>query len=174
MHIVLTHEQADFDALASLLGAHLLEVGSLPVLPRRINRNVEGYINLHGHGFPYIDPRDLPKGKIDRVTLVDTQSLITIKGLQKKAKINIIDHHPQKDNLPKDWSLQINNTGATITLIVEALREREVPLTAVVATLMLLGIYEDTGGLIYANTSARDLSAAAYLLERGGDLSVVG
>ena len=32
MHIILTHEQADFDALASLLGAHLLDEDAVPRL----------------------------------------------------------------------------------------------------------------------------------------------
>jgi tRNA nucleotidyltransferase (CCA-adding enzyme) len=35
MRIILTHEQADFDAIASLLGAYLLDESALPVLPKR-------------------------------------------------------------------------------------------------------------------------------------------
>ena len=35
MRLILTHEQADFDALASLLGAHLLDEEAIPVLPMR-------------------------------------------------------------------------------------------------------------------------------------------
>ena len=48
MHVILTHEQADFDAVASLWAASLLEPEALPVLPRRINRNVRGYLTLYG------------------------------------------------------------------------------------------------------------------------------
>ena len=36
--------------------------------------------------------------------------------------------------------------------------------------LLLLGIYEDTGSLTYATTGPRDIDAAAWLLEQGGDL----
>ena len=43
MRIILTHEQADFDALASLLGAYLLDESAIPVLPRRMNRNVRAF-----------------------------------------------------------------------------------------------------------------------------------
>ena len=60
MHIILTHEQADFDALASLLGAHLLFENALPVLPRRMNRNVHAFLALYGVELPFVDPRDLP------------------------------------------------------------------------------------------------------------------
>ena len=34
MQLIMTHEQADFDALASLLGVYLLDNTSIPVLPR--------------------------------------------------------------------------------------------------------------------------------------------
>ena len=80
MHLVLTHEQADFDALAALYAAALID-GALPVLPRRMNRNVRAFVTLYELEFPFIDPRDLPQGPIESVTLVDTQSLITLKGM---------------------------------------------------------------------------------------------
>jgi len=43
MEVILTHEQADFDALASLLAFHLLDEKSIPVLPNRLNRNVRNF-----------------------------------------------------------------------------------------------------------------------------------
>ena len=48
MHIILTHEQADFDALGSLLGAYLLDETAVPVLPRRMNRNISAFVTLYG------------------------------------------------------------------------------------------------------------------------------
>ncbi len=38
---------------------------------------------------------------------------------------------------------------------------------------MLLGIYEDTGSLVYTNTSPRDALAVAFLLEQNADLNIV-
>ncbi|MCC7452439.1 MAG: CBS domain-containing protein, partial [Anaerolineae bacterium] len=46
-------------------------------------------------------------------------------------------------------------------------------LTPLEATLLALGIYEDTGSLVYGTTTARDLIAAAWLLERGANLDIV-
>jgi tRNA nucleotidyltransferase (CCA-adding enzyme) len=46
MKVILTHENTDFDALASLLGASKLFPDAIPVLPRRINRNGEGFLAL--------------------------------------------------------------------------------------------------------------------------------
>ena len=38
---------------------------------------------------------------------------------------------------------------------------------------MMLGIYEDTGSLIFPSTTVDDFQAAAWLLERGGNLNTV-
>ena len=172
MHIVLTHEQADFDALASLLGAYLLDETCIPVLPRRINRNVQAFLTLYGMDLPFVDPRDLPNENVEAVTLVDTQSMVSIKGVSQTTQVSLIDHHPLRENLPTHWSILREETGATSTLVIEALRERDGMLTSVQATLLLLGIYEDTGSLTYTRTTARDLRAAAYLLEQGANLHI--
>jgi len=172
--IILTHEQTDFDALASMLAAHLLDKRSIPVLPRRLNRNVQAYITLYGLDMPFVDPRDLPKKKIDNITLVDTQSMVSVKGIHKGTKVKIVDHHPPKEGLPDDWILTYESTGAAVTILVEALQEKAVELSMPQATLMLLGIYEDTGGLTYSRTNERDLRAAAYLISKGASLQIAG
>ena len=172
MHIILTHEQADFDALASLLGAHLLDETAIPVLPRRMNRNVSAFITLYGVELPFVDPRDLTGDQIQSVTLVDTQSMVSIRGMNANTKFQVIDHHPRRDNLPDEWKVTIDETGANTTLIVEALGVHDSVLTPIQATLLLLGIYEDTGSLTYTRTTARDLNAAAFLLECGANLEI--
>jgi len=102
MHIILTHEQADFDAIASLLGAHFLSPGSIPVLPRKLNRNVRAFLTLYGAELPFVDLRDLPSTPIDEITLVDTQSMATIKGVHAKTRVRVIDHHPLREDIPTE------------------------------------------------------------------------
>lgn len=172
MQIILTHEQADFDALASMLGAHILDESAAPVLPRRINRNATAFLTLYGRELPFVEARDLPTGKIEAVTLVDTQSMITLKGMGASTRVYVVDHHPARDDLPEAWKVQTEMLGATTTIFVEAMIEQELALTPVQATLLLLGIYEDTGSLTYTRTTARDVRAAAFLLERGASLEV--
>jgi tRNA nucleotidyltransferase (CCA-adding enzyme) len=75
MRIILTHEQTDFDGIASILGAHLVDETALPVLPRRMNRNVKAFVTVYGSDLPFIDPRDIGEQPINYVYLVDTQSL---------------------------------------------------------------------------------------------------
>jgi tRNA nucleotidyltransferase (CCA-adding enzyme) len=174
MHVILTHEQADFDAIAAALGAYLLNEQAFAVLPRRANRNVRAFLTLYGAELPFVEPRDLPQGSIDQVTLVDTQSFVTLKGMGHKTRVQVVDHHQLRPELPEDWSVRIDRTGACTTLFVEALQERRETLDGLQASLLLLGIYEDTGSLTYASTTARDAHAAAYLLEQGANLGVVG
>jgi tRNA nucleotidyltransferase (CCA-adding enzyme) len=172
MHVLQTHEQADFDALGSLLGAYLLQDTAMPVLPHRMNRNVRAFLSLYGAELPFLEQRDLPNETIERLTLVDTQSMISLKGMSREASVDVIDHHPQRENLPVNWSVITEDIGATTTLMVEGLREINGRLNTIQATLMLLGIYEDTGSLTYKRTSARDLQAAAFLLEQGASLEI--
>lgn len=172
MEVTLTHEQADFDALASLLCIHLLDERVIPVLPNRVNRNVREFLNLYGADFQFVEPRDLVYGQIDNVTLVDTQALVTLKGINARTKVNVIDHHDQKNDLSQDWTLRLEKVGATTTILVDMMREHNQPLSMIQATLLLLGIYEDTGSLTYASTTVRDVKAAAYLLEKGASLRI--
>ncbi len=172
MRIILTHEQADFDALASLLGASLVDEAAVAILPSRMNRNVHAFTNLYGAELPFIERRDLPPGPIESVTLVDTQAMASVRGVGARTPVHIIDHHPLRAALPVNWSINLLDTGATTTLFVETLRERDAVLTTVQATLLLIGIYEDTGSLTYTRTTSRDIRAAAYLLDEGASLRI--
>jgi len=172
MRIILTHEQTDFDGLASLLGAHLLDETVIPVLPRRLNRNVNAFLTIYGVDLPFVDPRDLRGKKIEAVTLVDTQALASIKGMGPQTRVNVIDHHIRKKDLPENWDVITQETGANTTIFVESIEERDLHLDVVQATLLLLGIYEDTGSLTYTRTKPRDVRAVAYLLEQGANLTI--
>ncbi|MRR30768.1 CBS domain-containing protein, partial [bacterium] len=172
MDLILTHEQADFDAMASMLAITLLKDSLIPVLPYRMNRNVKKFLNLYGAELPFVDARDLPHEKVDSVTLVDTQALVTLKGITKHTQISVIDHHQIRPDFPDGWQVTIDKTGATTTILVESIREQNGALDMIQATILLLGIYEDTGSLTYASTTPRDVRAAAYLLENGANLKV--
>ena len=51
--VILTHEHTDFDALASMLGAYKLHPHAVPVLPRSLNRNLEGFLALYRSALPF-------------------------------------------------------------------------------------------------------------------------
>ncbi len=168
--LVLTHERTDFDALASLLAAARLFPQAVPVLPRQLNRNLEKFLAIYGDSLPFVRLEDLPKGRIDRVIVVDTQTVQQVRSMHSGTTGIVIDHHPQMREFPAGWSFEGEETGATTTLLVERIAAAGLTLTPLEATLLMLGIYEDTGGLCYETTTARDLRAAAWLLEHGANL----
>jgi tRNA nucleotidyltransferase (CCA-adding enzyme) len=172
MHLILTHEQADFDAVAALIATRLLEPDAAAVLPRRTNRNVRAFLALYGEEFFIESADDLSRERVERITLVDTQTLPTIRGAGRQTRVHVIDHHPLHKPLPAGWTAVIEPLGATTTLLVESLQNRSVPIQAAEATLFLLGVYEDTGSLSYAGTSPRDIRAAAWLLEQDASLTL--
>lgn len=175
MQLILTHENTDFDALASQLAAWKLYHHAQPVLPRRINRNLRDFITLYADELPFIQYDDLPRRiEVDLIILVDTQNLVTPKGMSGDTAVQIIDHHPLSRELPSNWTYSGGEAGATTTLLLEKLIAARLPLTPIEATLLALGIYEDTGSLTYPTTTVRDLRCATWLLEQGANLAVVG
>jgi tRNA nucleotidyltransferase (CCA-adding enzyme) len=53
------------------------------------------------------------------------------------------------------------------------LRKKKIPITPEEATIMCLGIYEDTGSFSFPSTTEHDFKAAAYLLSKGANLNVI-
>jgi tRNA nucleotidyltransferase (CCA-adding enzyme) len=173
--IILTHENADFDGVAALLAAHKLDPSALPVAPRHANRNVRHFLALYWDALPLVLPDDLPREHVDRVVLVDTQSAVTLRGMDAQTEVQIVDHHPLGRELPPGWRYSGEPVGATTTLLVEQLAHAGISLSVAEATLLLLGIYEDTGSLGYVTTTAGAARAAAWLLDpaRGAGLAIV-
>jgi tRNA nucleotidyltransferase (CCA-adding enzyme) len=175
MLLILTHENGDFDAIASQLGAYKLYPHGTPLLPRRVNRNVLQFVTLYWDALPFVRPVDWQKRRVDEVLLVDTQSLSSVRGLIRKPKVLVIDHHVNhgERGVQAGWTYQVEAVGATTTLLVERLQASGLALTTEEATLLLLGIYEDTGSLTYDTTTGRDALAASWLLDQGALLPVV-
>lgn len=172
--LILTHDNADFDAVASLLAAHKLDTAAAAVLPRRLNRNVEHFLNLYAPMLPFVHPDELKRGgNVSQVTVVDSQSFTTPRGMRPATPVHFIDHHPLSRELTSEQSYTGELVGATTTLLIEQMISQRISIKPIEATLFMLGIYEDTGSLLYGTTTARDIQAAAWLFERGADLDIV-
>ena len=176
--VILTHELADFDALASLLGGALLFPQALPVLPWKLKRNVQAFLSLYSNQFPFVDPRHLPRGSVELAIVVDTRRFNAVKGMGENCRHLVIDHHSATEPLPSGWevwrdSLGPHTTGANATLLVERLMQQSRRLSPFQSTLLALGIYEDTGSLLYPSTTHRDIRCAAWLVEQDARLDVM-
>ena len=97
--------------------------------------------------------------------------------MQKLAKrqdleIDLWDHHMMgTGDIVPTWSCK-EQIGSTVTLLVREMQKRQMELTPLDSTVMLIGLYEDTGHLSYPSTTAEDARAAAYLLDNRADLNV--
>jgi tRNA nucleotidyltransferase (CCA-adding enzyme) len=173
LDIILAHNNADFDAAAALLGAHKLYPHAIPFLPARLNRNVADFVALYQNGLPFRPWEDLKGEVVKNIILVDTQKLPDVRGLPEATPVFIIDHHPKRDEFAPHETFTGEIIGSTATLLVEQMRTKDIRLTSLEATLLALGVYEDTGSLSYSVTTPRDLVAASWLLEQGGVLDTV-
>lgn len=173
MEIILTHENADFDAIAAVLAASKLYPDAKPVLPEQINQNVLRFIDTYKDDLPFVRQRDIRRNKITQIVLVDTQRPPQVRGVGATTLIRIIDHHPLTRELSPHHTFITETLGAVTTYLVEQIRQCDITLTDIEATLLMLGVYEDTGSLTYGTTTSRDIQAAAWLLDQHARLDVV-
>ena len=93
----------------------------------------------------------------------------------KPRTYTVFDHHDVDEeglvpSARKDSIVKL--VGSTTTILVEEIRRRKLELTPFEATLLIIGIYEDTGCLTYQGSCAEDADCIAYLLNCGADRRV--
>ncbi|MBF0467995.1 MAG: CBS domain-containing protein, partial [Desulfamplus sp.] len=62
---------------------------------------------------------------------------------------------------------------ATVTILSRLLREKKIAITPDEATVMALGIYEDTGSFTYSSTTESDFLEAGFLVSRGASINTI-
>jgi phosphoesterase RecJ-like protein len=117
-------------------------------------------------------------GDFDAIILIDNGDLKRtgyadriIKAKSRGIPIINIDHHPKNDI----WkyakiNLVDENASSTCEIIFGLFKKMEINLETDIATMLLTGIYTDTGGFQHVNVSAKTLSAASELMSRGAKL----
>ncbi|MCK5305621.1 MAG: CBS domain-containing protein [Candidatus Omnitrophica bacterium] len=178
MDLIVTHINGDFDSLASLVAAKKLYPQASVILPHSPEKQVRGFLALYQDLFELKDERHFDFGRVKRLIVVDTRLKSRIGRAaavlnNKKIKVHIYDHHPitSKDiKADKEVSRKI---GATVTILIKELIKRKIRITPFEATVMGLGIYEDTGSLTFRTTSAEDVDALSYLFKQGLRLNIV-
>jgi tRNA nucleotidyltransferase (CCA-adding enzyme) len=177
--VITTHINADFDALASMLAAQKLYPGSMAVFPGSQEKNLRNFfINSMVYLFNMADIKDIDLDSVKKLVLVDTRQASRIGKLsavleRPDVDIHIYDHHPPMSNDIKGHYEIHCATGATVTILTEILREKEIEISPDEATILCLGIYEDTGSFTFPSTTEKDFTAAAFLLSKGANLNVV-
>jgi tRNA nucleotidyltransferase (CCA-adding enzyme) len=180
MHLILCHTTADFDALGAAVGVTKLCPGSKIVLTGGCHPAVGDFLALHRDEFAMIERRSVIPEQIRQLTIADTQNRDRLGkasewfDLPQINEIKVYDHHLNVTLDIPATTTQIEAVGATTTLIVEQIKQRNISdLTPAEATVMALGIHVDTGSLTFDQTTPRDAYALAWLMEQGASLSVI-
>jgi len=87
--------------------------------------------------------------------------------------IHIYDHHPATEGDIRGSLETIESVGATATIFSEMLKAKNLHPSPMEATILCLGIYEETGSLLFPSTTERDILSAAYLVKHGANLNIV-
>jgi tRNA nucleotidyltransferase (CCA-adding enzyme) len=175
--IITSHINADFDALASMVAARKLYPEAQMVFPGSQEKKLRDFIEAF-HPVEIKRIKDIDLAQVTRLIIVDTKIPGRIGPLaellsQKGLKIHIYDHHPFNEGDIRGEVEKIEHLGATATIFAEILKNRKIYLTPMEATILALGIYEETGCLLFPSTTERDVLAVSYLLRRGANLNIV-
>ncbi len=173
MKVITCHIEPDFDAIASAIAAKLLYKDAVVVFPNLPKRSKKNFL-IQSTIYAYAEFQKVDLEKIDTLIVVDTCQKSRIGDFAKIVdKVNVIcfDHHADCDIDCSEYYFE--KTGANTTQIVMKLKEQNIDFSAEEATLFMLGIYEDTGKLLYPSTTINDFLICAYLLEKGAKLDIV-
>ncbi len=177
--IITTHMNADFDAMASMLAAQKLYPNALVVFPGAAEKNLRNFfIKSMAYLYNMAEIKDIDLRQVKRLVLVDTRQPSRIGNLstlleQPDIEIHIYDHHPNMPNDIRGHYEEIRQTGSTVAILTRILEDKKIGITPEEATIMCLGIYEDTGSFTFSSTSEEDFHAAASLLSKGANLNTV-
>ncbi len=196
MEIALSHNNMDFDSLSAQYALTKLHPACRMVLGYPLTGNVRSFVALNRTFLPIVQIKYVDLARVSRFFLVDTQHLDRLDVAAQKllldgsnhgqgaasAKIKLsrpltlFDHH---DIDPTGLMCQatsdsvIEKVGAATTILVDQIIKAGIELSEFDATLLAIGIFEDTGCLTYGGTTAKDAQCVAFLLSKGADLSVV-
>ncbi len=177
MDIITSHVNADFDSLASMVAAKKLYPNAEVVFPGSQEKKLRDFIEAF-HPIDVKRIKEVDLDKITRLIIVDTKIPDRIGPFAEvltrgRTKIHIYDHHPFHKGDIRGEVEKIERVGATATIFAEILKNRKLHPTPMEATILALGIYEETGCLLFPSTTERDLLAVSYLLKRGANLNIV-
>ena len=84
--------------------------------------------------------------------------------ISKNLRTIIIDHHASNPKFA-DINLVEPHAPATCQIIYDLFKENKIKITKNIAACLFVGLYTDTGGFKYVNTTYKTFLAAAYLSE---------
>ncbi|MCK5426256.1 MAG: CBS domain-containing protein, partial [Thermodesulfovibrionia bacterium] len=178
MDVITTHINSDFDAIASMVAAKKFYPDAIAVFSGSQEKSVRDFLAKYPPDITFHKIKEIDRKNISRLILVDVKNRGRIgqfsEILDKRGLIiHIYDTHPPSAEGIKGQKEVIEPVSATTTIFIEMIMQKKIHISPAEATLFALGIYEETGSLIFPSTTVRDITAAAYLLKKGANLNVV-
>jgi tRNA nucleotidyltransferase (CCA-adding enzyme) len=174
----------DFDALAAQYAVSKLFPSVRMVVGHPLTQNIRSFLSLYRNNLPLVELAYIDLSQINHLFLVDCQDIERLSEVARKLFFDpkkprtytIFDHHQLNPNglgpSARNDSI-IRASGSATSLLVDMICKKKIDLSSFEATLLTMGIYEDTGSLSYSNTTELDAACTAYLLRCGADLAQV-
>lgn len=180
--VITTHQNADFDSLAAAVAAAKLYPDARIVFPGAMNRNVREFVALYGETLPILPLRAVDLSSIKRIVVVDTADFSRIGDFapvceSPGVEVVVFDHHPGEAVerppfvRPENWVVSAD--GSQAASMVQILRGRDIPISALEASIFALGIHEDTGSLTYPQSTVRDAEMLAVCMRLGASQALI-
>lgn len=177
--VIVTHANADLDALGSMVAASKLYPKACLVFPGGQEKSIKDFfISSASYFLNFKKPKQIDLSKVKRLIIVDTRQrsrignfaeLVGVPGVE----IHVYDHHPPaEDDIEGDFS-HIRYLGSNTAAMCQILRERGIVPEPMEATIMCLGIHEDTGSFTFTSTTPQDYLEAGWLAQHGADQSII-
>jgi tRNA nucleotidyltransferase (CCA-adding enzyme) len=179
MDVITTHINADFDCLGAMIAARKLYPGAELVFSGAQERSLrEFFLHSAVYAYDFKRVRDIDLSAVTRLILVDVRQSERIGPFDEVARregveLHIYDHHPAGKADLRGTVEVIEPVGSTVTVLTHLFMERAIEPDPEEATMMMLGLYEDTGNLLFSSTTLKDYQAAAYLFSHGANLNTV-
>src|SRR5512143_984676 len=159
MDVITSHTNADFDALASMVAAKKLYPEATLVFPGSQEKSMRDF--FLESTFYAVEAKRLKNVDVDSITrliIVDNRNPARLGKLagalgRPGVSVHIYDHHPSTSGDIRGEVEVVEEVGATTTLMVELLQRKNIAITPFDATVLALGIYEETGALTYLSTT---------------------
>jgi len=179
MEVITTHLNADFDALASMVAAKKLYPDAELVFSGSQEKSLRDFLSQEFHDlYTFKRLKHIRLEDVSRLIVVDTRQPNRIGKLQEclqnqGIELHLYDHHPDSAGDMQGDREVIEPYGSTSTVFTRLFIEQNIALTRDEATLLALGIYEDTGSFLYTSTTSEDFQAASWLLSQGANLDII-
>jgi tRNA nucleotidyltransferase (CCA-adding enzyme) len=180
MDVITTHINADFDCLGGMIAAKKLYPKAEMVFAGAQERSLrEFFLKSASYAYAFKRAKDIDFSAIKRLILVDVRQADRIGPFGEVAqregcRTAYLRSSPgwrrQSAGSP---GVHVEPVGSTVTVFCRLFKERNIHPNSDEATLMMLGLYEDTGNLMFSSTTVQDYHAAAFLLEHGAHLDAV-